>query len=138
MPAPAANLPDAFVGLAPDCLEMGDERAFERPALLACGEPGVARDIEGVEHLAVDVELELLRRRRCQCARACALVAGEPGIFELVEPPLSGHPIHGLHVVRRAGDRTQQPLMPCFCLVKKACADQREKVKVASRSQQKR
>ena len=36
----------------------------------------------------------------------------QPGGFPLQQPPLAGDAIHDLHVDRRAGNRTQQPVMP--------------------------
>ena len=56
-----------------------------------------ARDVEGVEHFAVDVELELSDRRVADPHRRCALVARQPGEFR----------------IRRAAARRARPYMIC-------------------------
>ena len=58
----ASHFPDALVGISPDFLEVRDQRALQRPGRLAGGETRAARDVKGVEHFAVDVELELFDR----------------------------------------------------------------------------
>src|SRR6185503_6823550 len=51
----APHFPDPLVGLPPDGFEMQEEAAFQSPGRIAGGESGAARDIKGVEHLAIDV-----------------------------------------------------------------------------------
>src|SRR5581483_11808016 len=59
----AADLPDPLVGHAPRLLEVLEERELDPPRVRVELEPVHARLIEAVEHLAVDVELELFARR---------------------------------------------------------------------------
>ena len=59
------------VGLVPAALDEVDQRALERPrASSSASMPARARLVQRVDHLAVDVELELAVRRRCRCAPA--------------------------------------------------------------------
>ena len=55
----AAHLPDSFVRLSPDLFEVGTEGGLHRPTLGLSGDPVLARDVERVEQLAVDVDLQL-------------------------------------------------------------------------------
>src|SRR6185312_17520830 len=59
VPGLAAHFPDAAVGLLPDRLEMGEQRALQIPAGVACGEAARAPLVQRVHHFADDVELEL-------------------------------------------------------------------------------
>ena len=127
MPGAAANLPDALVGLAPDGLQMRDERLLERPAVLIRSETGVARDVEGVEHFAIDVELQLSGGGVADAHGLCPLIAGQPGNLVFVEPAFACDAVHRLHVVGRAGDGAQKPLAPRAGFIEEARADQRQK-----------
>ena len=127
MPWAAANLPDALVGLAPDGLQMGNERLLERPAARIRSEPRAAADRERVEHFAIGVELQLPDRGVADAHRSCPLIAGQPGDLVFVEPALACDAVHRLHVVRRAGDGAQKPFAPRPRFVEKARARQRQK-----------
>ena len=87
MLARAAHLPDAVVGLLPGALEEVEQRDLERPRSRRpspTSARAAARMIDSdVEHLAVDVELELVARRVADPHRRRALVAGEPVELEL-------------------------------------------------------
>src|SRR4051812_15715586 len=61
VPARPADLPDAFVRLAPRVLDVAQERELELPRVLVGLEPGLARLQQRVHQLAVDIELELPR-----------------------------------------------------------------------------
>jgi hypothetical protein len=95
-----AHFPDAFVRLAPDGLEVQDERAFESPARIARGEPRATRDIKGVEHFAIDVELKLTDGAVADADRARAFVARQPRKLVFLEPPLARDAVDDLQVVR--------------------------------------
>ncbi len=125
----ATNLPDSFIRFGPDLLKMGDERAFEVPSLCARDETRTARDVEGVKHFAVDVELELPDSSVADAHGACPFIARQPGNLVLIEPTLAGDAVHRLDDVRRTGNRAQKPLVPCLRLIEKAGADQGEKSK---------
>jgi hypothetical protein len=56
-----ARLPDAVVGLAPRFLEELEDLHFEAPVLVAPLEPGVPRERQRIDELAVHVELQLHR-----------------------------------------------------------------------------
>src|SRR5215472_10497901 len=60
--APTADLPDTVVRLPPRPFEMVEQTELDRPALGVDGQTVLARLIEAVEHLPVDVQLELLAR----------------------------------------------------------------------------
>ena len=49
-------------GLSQILLDMLDQRALQRPAVFGRGQAALARLMEGVHQLAIDVELELLVR----------------------------------------------------------------------------
>src|ERR1700722_5415301 len=124
MPA-AAHFPDALVRLPPDILEVQKEGTFQRPGRVARREAGAARDVKGVEHFAIDVELELSDGAVADSDRSRAFVARQPWNFELLEPSFARHTIENLQVVRRPGDRPQEPLVPRLRLIENASANQR-------------
>ena len=76
-----------------------------------------ARLVQGVDHLAVDVELELARCPVADPHGLRALVAREPRKLDLDQAPLTRDPVHDLDVLRRPGDRAEQPIAPRVCLV---------------------
>ena len=106
VPARAADLPDALVGLAstPPRRSPSSARCMCQ-AYWSRLEPGLARLQERVHQLAVDVELELLRGGVADPHRRRALVAGQPVELELGQPPLAGRPVHDLQVRRPARHR---------------------------------
>ena len=61
--ARAAHFPDPFVGPIPGALEEVHQVSLQRPRVVVGGQPVRARLVQGVHHLAVDVELELLVSR---------------------------------------------------------------------------
>ena len=85
-----------------------------------------ARLVERVHHLAVDVELQLLRRGVADAHRARALEAREPVELALVEPPLASEAVHDLQIGRVAGDRAQEPVAPGAGLVRIAGVQHRD------------
>src|SRR5271156_2309668 len=123
----APPLPDALVRLSPDVLEVQNERAFQRPGRVAGGETGAARNVKGVEHFAIDVELELCDRPIADSDRLRAFVARHPWNFEFLEPPFARYTVEYLQVVGRPGDRAQEPFVPRLRLVENAGPNQRIK-----------
>ncbi len=99
-------------GCVPGLLEVVEHAELDPPRLRVEPDAAHARLVERVEHLAVDVELELLARRVADPHRARALVAGEPRQLVLRQPPLAGDAVHDLDVGRIARDRPQQPASP--------------------------
>src|SRR6185369_4663726 len=55
----AAHLPDAVIGSEAEALEVRDERALEVPRVLALRHVAAPSLVQGVDHLAEHVELEL-------------------------------------------------------------------------------
>ena len=125
LPAWAAHLPDPLVRLAPPLLEIPQQVTDERPRVVVRGESATARLVEHVEHLAVDVELELLARAVADPNRLRALVAGEPGELELGQAALAGRPVHDLEIVGIAGDRPEEPAPPGARLFDEPVLDER-------------
>src|SRR2546422_8597192 len=70
----AAHLPDAFIGLFPDGLQMVHQRLLQRPARLVPAQANASRNVQRVHQLAVDVELELERGRVADAHGTRALV----------------------------------------------------------------
>ena len=56
-----AHLPNARIRLWPAGLEVPQERALDGPRARVGANPGAARGVQRIEHLAVNVELTLLR-----------------------------------------------------------------------------
>src|SRR5271154_1701406 len=108
----ASHFPDALVRLSPDFLEVRDERALQRPGCLAGGKTGAAGDVKGVEHFAIDVELELFDRSVADSDRSRAFVAWQPGNFIFLEPSLASDAVDNLQGVPRARPPPPHPPPP--------------------------
>ena len=121
----AAHLPDAVVGLAPVAFDEVEQHALERPRIVVLREAGLAADIQRIDHLAVDVELELRSRGVADAHRRRARVTGQPWQHRLAEDALAGDAVQHGEVLRPPGRRPQQPLAPCAGLVAIAGEQQR-------------
>ena len=126
MAALAADLPDPVVRLAPRLREMVEQPALDRPPLRVDRQAVLARLVEAVEHLAVDVELQLAARRVADPHRLRALVAVEPRQLELAQAPLARDAVHDLDVGRIARDRPDQPAPPLSRLVRVVAVEECE------------
>ena len=129
-----AHLPDAFVRLRPDALEVREERVLQRPAGFARGEAVAARLMERIHHLAEHVELQLAVGGIADAHRLGAFVARQPGHLPFGQPPLAADPVHDLDLLRTAGHRAQQPLAPGLRLVVEAGIHQREQGQASRRA----
>ena len=69
------------------------------------------------QHLAVDVELELLARRVPHPHRRRVLIPREPIDGELAEAALAGRAVHDLQVLGISSNGAQQPVPPRECLI---------------------
>ena len=136
----AAHFPDARdPGCCQTRFEMLDERALELPGVVALGHVAAARLVQGVHHLAEDVELELPVRGVADAHGTRALVAGQPRHLPLEQPALAAEAVHDLHLVGAAGGGAQQPVAPGARPRRSSRASiSATSVSVASRSQQKR
>ncbi len=93
--------------------------------MVVAGQAGHVRQVQGLDDLAVDVQLELPGRAVADPDGLGALVAGQPVERGLGQLALAGDAVHDLQVLRVAGDGPQQPLAPGAGLVAVAGAQQR-------------
>ena len=141
VPPRPAHLPDALVRLAPVSTRGSPSSACSRsqPASSGC-QADVAGQVQGVEHLAVDVELELVARPRCRSgpaasprsraarpAPARSAAARRPRPYMICSLGGAGRPRRAAASRARRGPRRGS----------RRCS-RAKRVKVASRSQQKR
>ena len=122
----AAYLPDPRVLQSPADLEPLEQLAHQRPDGVVGRRPVCARLVEGVDYLAVHVELELLGGRVTDAYWLRVLVAGQPLEHALVEPPLAAESVHDLDVRRIAGHGAEEPIAPAVRLVLVAGSEHRE------------
>src|SRR4029078_2531723 len=88
MSAWSADFPDPFIRFTPRLLEMSEESLLQRPRVGIVLEAGATREMQGVHHLAVDIELKL---RACGVSETHGLrtfVTWQPRQLQLGEPPL--------------------------------------------------
>src|SRR4051812_25636879 len=118
---PAATyFPHSLVGLIPYRLEMPEKGLLQIPGGLIERQPHTPGLVECIKHLAVDIELQLIR---CDVANPHwrgILIASEPGDLVLGEPPFAGNTIHDLHLGWVARHSAQKPLAPGFRLIDEA------------------
>jgi hypothetical protein len=117
VPPRATDLPDALVRVAPAGLQESQQSLLQVPDRLVVLQAGAPAQVQGVHHLAVDVELELVDGAVADPHRPGLLIAGQPVQLLLGDPPLAGHAVQDLHLPRLAGDGPQQPLAPRLGLV---------------------
>ena len=108
----APDFPDAFVGQAPDLLQMLEESFADFAAAGRGGQAALARLAEHIGQLAIDIELQLLRRRVADAHGARIFIAGQMRQLDLVQPLFAHHAVHGLELLRRARDHAHQPMLP--------------------------
>ncbi len=125
VPPSAAHLPQALVRFAPVLFEVVHQRAQQGPDVPFHRDAGQQCQVQGVDDLAVHVELELPGGGVAEPDRARAEVAGQPVGLRLGDDALAGHPVEGLEVAGVAGDGAQQPLAPGGGLLAEAAAQQR-------------
>ena len=123
-----AHLPDPRVGTCARRSSRHSSRLTEsRQAWSDASSPCSLRECEGVDDLAVDVELDLLGGGVADPDRASSPRSpGASSASYSVEPPLAGHAVHDLEVGRGAGGCAEQPLPPPPRLVQVAGVDQRD------------
>src|SRR4029453_19041312 len=112
----ASLLPYAVIRLAPDLLEVAEQRFLQSPGIRERTEVSLATCMQHIDELAEDVELALRHRAVADTYRDAVLVAGQPRYFEFRQPSLPGDAVHDLQLLGMAGRRPQQPLPPRFGL----------------------
>ena len=100
VPVRPAHLPDAGVFAAPAVLEPLEQLARQRPDVVVGRRTVASGLVERVDHLAVDVELQLLRGGVADAHGARPLEPRQPVEHALVEAPLAGDPVHDLDIGR--------------------------------------
>ena len=123
--AAAAHLPDSVVGLGQCFVEPPEDPQGKGLGLTDAMHPELARPVDGIDQLAVDVELQLPRRSVADPHRRGALVAGQVRQLVLVEAPLATEAVHDLDVLRVAGHRPDNPVAPCGRLLDVAGSHER-------------
>src|SRR5258707_14098007 len=96
VPPRTEDLPQALVGLVPAALDEVHQSAGDGPGVVVGRHPQLTGPVEAVEHLAVDVELELAGRVVADPHRPGAFVAGKPAERLLWQVPLACHAVHYL------------------------------------------
>ena len=96
----AAHLPDALVGLIPVLGEPVEDRAQLDPERVRERHAPALGEVDGVDDLAVDVQLELVRRAVADAHGPRVAVAGEVRELDLVEVAAPVERVHDLE--RRA------------------------------------
>src|SRR5690606_15310606 len=109
MPRRAADFPDPVIGIAPFRRKLPEQDLLEVPDLRGGRQLELARDMEGVEQLAVDVDLELAAGGIADAHRSRTPVTGEPGQLDLGKAALAGEAVHDLELVRVPGGGAEQP-----------------------------
>src|SRR4029078_5961671 len=112
VPACAAALPDAMIGLVPYFGKMLEYRAFYCPGASIQFELGGSPLMECVDQFAVDVELQLRMRGIADPHWLRAFVAGQPFGLPFQQAALPHDAVHDLHVGGRARRCPQAPLGP--------------------------
>ena len=107
MPAVAAALPDAVIGLVPDFRQMLKNIAFQRPGAFVKFQLSHARLMERIDQFAVNIELQLGVRGVTDPDRLRAIIAGQPARLPFQQPPVAHDAVHDLHVCRRTRHSAQ-------------------------------
>jgi hypothetical protein len=92
MAARSARFPDPIVGLAPNRLDVFDDRAPARPAPCVDTAEELRGTARHADYLPINVELELFGRRIADPDRPGPLVAGKLVEVELHQTPLVADP----------------------------------------------
>src|SRR5689334_17717358 len=120
----ATHFPDPLVWLVPYRLKMLNQCPLKVPGSITRGKPHPTCLIKRVQHLTVDIQLQLIRSGVANAHRRGPFVSGQPGYFVLGEPSFPGKAIHDLHLGRRPGDSAQQPITPGGSFLQKAGVQQ--------------
>ena len=96
----------------PNLLDMGDDLASHDRLLIGCRNAAAPGQVERVEQLAENVDLVLGRCGIADAHRARVAVARQRLDLPFREVPRAVDPIHDPQLLRRPGDRAQQPVPP--------------------------
>ena len=119
-----ADLPDALIRFSPDGFQVIEHRPLHLPGVFVGRHAMPAGQMEGADHLAEDVELELPMRGIADANGPGALVARQPIQFEFLQAPFAGQAVHDVELRRRAGDSPQEPVLPGLGFVEIASLNQ--------------
>ena len=108
----AANFPDALIRPAPAFFQMLQKGLADFVALRRLFQAALARLGHHIGQFAVNIELQLLGGGVADAHRPRILVAGQMRQLDLVQPFVAHHAVHGLKLLRRAGDHPHQPVLP--------------------------
>ena len=97
LPTSASNLPYPFVGLLPDRFEVFQKFELDHPVPAVLHEAMHAALIQGVDHFAIDIELQLVGGSIADSDRLRILVAGQIGQRQFRHAPLAPQTIEDLH-----------------------------------------
>src|SRR5262245_33457321 len=122
----AAGLPNALIRLPPDLFQLVRECKLEAPRGTARRNAADVRLMQGVHHLAEDIELELLVRRVADAHRTRTFITRKPWELPFPEKTLTGKAIHDLCLRRTTGRSANQPIAPRRCFAIVASVHQRE------------
>ena len=115
-----------LVRLIPDPRPDDRARRIPDPRALVELQLGHARLMEGVDQLAIDIELQLRVRGIADPHRPRAFIAGQPVRLPFQQAALTHDAVHDLHMRRRAGRRAQQPIVPAQGFLGVAAVHQRQ------------
>src|SRR5690606_32927007 len=105
MLAPATNLPDPFVRLAPDLSEMIPRRPLQID--VECAHSSLSALTKVFHHFAIVVELELIGCGIADAHRFGALVSPQPRQLQFGQPSFSVDGVHDLDLLRTSRDGSQ-------------------------------
>jgi len=94
MAAFATHLPNAIVGFPLGLFQMVNKYLLDSPRILILRNPVPSRQMQGVEHFAENVQLELLMGRVADSDGPRVFVTGKPIQFQLRQSSLAGQPVH--------------------------------------------
>ena len=122
----SARFPYALIRLPPDCFKMFEQQNEDAEMNLGVTAHTVLGVEEAVQYLSVDIELHLRGSCIADAHGAGVLIAREPHCLPLLKLPLATQPVHDLDLLRTAGQRAQQPVLPCHSFVVVASIDKRQ------------
>src|SRR5262249_35853778 len=110
--ARATYLPNTLIGLMPLRFEEIHQQLLNAPGIFTCRHAMTYSHVERIADLAVNIELKLTMSGVAHAHGAAVFVTRQPIQLQLGQTLLTHDAVHGLKLMRLAGDRTQQPIAP--------------------------